>query len=78
MKVWGISPLEIEREWTDDFYYMMIERLSERIADENKDTKKGGRRNSKGAGSTGGDQRKSYSTSDFLKMAPQKKQASGA
>jgi hypothetical protein len=75
MKLWGISFIEIESEWTDDQFIMMTQRLTERLNRENKATKDRGRRDNSGSGSSGGGVRKSVGTKEFMGMLQQKPKA---
>ena len=68
MKLWGISFIEIESEWTDDQFIMMTQRLTERLNRENKATKDRGRRDNRGSESAGGGVRKSVGTKEFMGM----------
>jgi hypothetical protein len=62
MEKWGVPFHTIENEWTDDQYFLMVEKLSERIERENESQKDTKNRtpNRSGAGSNGGTQRVSH------------------
>ena len=67
MKVWGVPFHTIESEWTDDQFYMMLDRLGERLGEEKKAySKKGGGGHSQGGGRGSQVSGASYSPQEFL------------
>jgi hypothetical protein len=76
--MWGVSPIEIERDWTDDLFFMMLDRLCDRVDRENKKTKKTGHRGNAGAGNTGTSERTTVDISRFIDVARKAKAAQGS
>lgn len=72
MNVWGISFKEIDNEWTDDEFFMLTDRLVDRIERENKTSKDSERSSGEGSRSGSSDSRTSLNTKDFMASLPKK------
>lgn len=79
MNVWGISFIEIETQWTDDQFYMMFERLGDRLNEEKKAHSKASRGGSSGSPQRGGSvQTSTLSTKEFLSKIGKPVKSEGA
>lgn len=72
MKVWGVPFHIIENEWTDDQFFMMVERLGDRVKNENRAQKSGGKRSDGGSESSGSTNTRQVSTAQFIELSKQK------
>jgi hypothetical protein len=71
MNVWHIPFNVIEDEWTDDQFFMMVERLGDRIKRENRNQKSGGAGRDGSSESNSATSRKQVSTAQLIELSKQ-------
>ena len=71
MNIWHIPFHVIEEEWTDDQFFMFVDRLGDRIKRENGNQKSGGKRGDGGTESSGATVRKQVSTAQLIELSKQ-------
>ncbi len=70
MNTWHVPFHVIENEWTDDQFYMFLDRAGDRVKRENKASKAGSKSSNRGSASASGTTTTSLSTSQFIGAKP--------